>query len=171
MTDSEKLYEDAVAAHGSAVSRLACGYEADVDRRRDLLQVIHIAIWRSISSFNGDCSLKTWVYRVAHNVAATHVLKRKRSSARLVDLETLEREPGAIDGEAEASRRASVAALLILVRKLKPIDRQIILLYLEGETASSIADVTGLSPGNVATKIHRIKHVLRNQFESEENNG
>ena len=60
MTDSEKLYEDAVAAHGSAVSRLACGYEAEADRRRDRLQLIHIAIWRSLESFNGDCSLKTW---------------------------------------------------------------------------------------------------------------
>jgi len=98
-------------------------------------------------------------------------LNRKRSSARLVDLESLDAEPGAIDGEAEASHRASVATLLNLVRKLKPIDQQIILLYLEGETASSIADVTGLSPGNVATKIHRIKRVLRTQFESEENNG
>ncbi len=58
-----------------------------------------------------------------------------------------------------------MARLLRLIRRLKPLDRQIILLYLEGERAVSIAEVTGLSPGNVATKIHRIKRLLRRQFD------
>ena len=163
--DLGKLYEEAVATHQAALNRLARGYEADADRRRDLLQLIHIAIWQSLSTFNGRCSLSTWVYRVAHNVAATHILRNRRDSARLVDIEALEAEPGFADGQIEADRRDEVASLLTLVRGLKPLDRQIILLYLEGEPASSVAEVTGLSPGNVATKIHRIKKLLRRQFD------
>ena len=165
MGDYRELYKDAVATHGAALSRLARGYEADADRRRDLLQLIHIAIWQSLRLFDGRCSLRTWVYRIAHNVAATHVLRSRRASARLVGLEALEAEPGLVDGEAEAHRRDSVARLLRLIQRLKPLDRQIILLYLEGEPAASIAEVTGLSPGNVATKIHRIKRPLRRQFD------
>ena len=163
--DHEKLYEEAVATHSAALNRLARGYEADADRRRDLLQLIHIAIWQSLGSFNGRCSLRTWVYRVAHNVAATHILRSRRASARLVAVEALEAEPGFADGQTEADQRDAVARLLRLVRGLKPLDRQIILLYLEGEPASSVAEVTGLSPGNVATKIHRIKKLLRRQFD------
>ena len=48
----------------------------------------------------------------------------------------------------------------MFLNRLKPLDRQIILLYLEGEQAASIAEVTGLSPVNVAAKVHRIKALL-----------
>lgn len=54
--------------------------------------------------------------------------------------------------------------LMTLIRSLKPIDRQVVLLFLEGMDAAEIAEVTGLSPGNVATKIHRIKNVLMRRF-------
>jgi RNA polymerase sigma-70 factor (ECF subfamily) len=39
--------------------------------RRDLLQEIHLALWRSFATFDDRCSLRTWVYRVAHNVATS----------------------------------------------------------------------------------------------------
>ena len=161
------LFEQAIAENSSSLGRLARSYEADADKRRDLLQQIQIAIWRSLPSFNGGCSLRTWVYRVAHNVAASHVLRAKRSSSRLVDLEGLEEEPNSIDGQAQVERADSVAVLLDLIQRLKPLDRQIILLYLEGERAADIGDVTGLTEGNVATKIHRIKKILQRQFASE----
>ena len=168
MEQYEQLYKDAIETHGAALSRLARGYEDDPDSRRDLLQLIHIAIWQSLSSFDQRCSLRTWVYRVAHNVAASHVLRSRRTSARLVDLDALETEPGFADGAEHADRRYSVAKLLRMIHRLKPLDRQIILLYLEGESAASIAEVTGLSPGNISTKIHRLKHLLRCQFDKGE---
>ncbi len=164
MSRADKLYDEAIALHGPALSRLARGYEADPDKRRDLLQEIHIALWRSFGPFDGRCSLRTWVYRVAHNVATSHIVRRKRASTRLVELDALESEPGAVDGETNANRRHSLTRLVELVHKLKPLDRQIILLYLEGEQASSIAEVTGLSAVNVATKIHRMKKLLSRQF-------
>lgn len=52
-----------------------------------------------------------------------------------------------------------------LIHKLHPQDRQLILLYLENLDATSIADITGLTGSNVATKIHRIKPLLRQQFQ------
>ena len=54
--------------------------------------------------------------------------------------------------------------LLDLIHRLKPLDRQVTLLYLEGEAAGAIAEVTGLSASNVATKIHRIKRVLKEKY-------
>jgi len=54
--------------------------------------------------------------------------------------------------------------LLDLIYQLKPLDRQIILLYLEGEAAGPIAEVTGISAPNVATKIHRIKRMLTQKY-------
>jgi RNA polymerase sigma-70 factor (ECF subfamily) len=63
----DDLYEQVTTQFGAALDRLARSYEADPDKRRDLLQEIHFAVWRSLATFGGQCSLRTWVYRVAHN--------------------------------------------------------------------------------------------------------
>jgi RNA polymerase sigma-70 factor (ECF subfamily) len=164
MDGIDELYKEARAAHGAALQRLARGYETDPERQRDLLQEIHIELWRSLRLFDSRCSLRTWVYRVAHNVGASHILSRRRAAARLVDLDALEAEPGFVDGEEHANQQYSVSRLLDRIYRLKPLDRQIILLYLEGEQAASIAEVAGLSAVNVATKIHRIKKLLNRQL-------
>jgi RNA polymerase sigma-70 factor (ECF subfamily) len=157
----QDLYENAVTAHGPALVRLARSYEADPDRRQDLLQEIHFALWRSFASYDSRCSVRTWTYRVAHNVAASHVLRHRRHGARdLVSLDALERGTYAVDGERIAGQRIEHDWLHALLRQLKPLDRQLMLLYLEGFDAASIGEVSGLSPGNVTTKIHRIKKIL-----------
>lgn len=161
----DELYEEASAAFGAAVQRLARGYESEPDRRRDLVQEIHLALWRSLASFDGRCSMRTWVYRVAHNVAASHVIRERRFNSRnLVGLDDLEDLPAATDGEREADERIALEKLARLIRRLRPVDRQVILSYLDGLDAASIAEITGLSSGNVATKVHRVKRVLANWF-------
>jgi len=158
--DQDQFYIQAQAEHGECVRRLVRGYESDADRQRDLLQEIHIELWRSLKRFDQRCSLRTWVYRVAHNVAADHLAKRRKVSERLVELEALSADPTARAGEAHERRREELVELQALIHRLAPLDRQIILLYLEGASAAEIADVTGLTPGNTATKIHRIKKLL-----------
>lgn len=158
------LYEQAVVEHGTMIRRLVYGYEADPEQRRDLFQEIHLELWRSLELFDGRCALRTWVYRVAHNVAASHIMRQRRIAARLVDLETLDIEPAAVDGEAQADHRYAAQKLLDLIRRLRPADRQIILLYLEGQSAAEIAEITRLSASNIGAKIHRIKKLLQHQY-------
>ena len=52
----------------------------------------------------------------------------------------------------------------VLVRSLAPLDRQLILLHLEGLEPSEIAEVPGLTKTNVTTKVHRIKALLAKRF-------
>jgi RNA polymerase sigma-70 factor (ECF subfamily) len=162
--EQDALYAQAIREHAAMIRRVGRGYEADPDRRRDLLQEIHLELWRSLRSFDRRCALRTWVYRVAHNVGASHIVRRRRIADRLVDLEAMEAEPASQDGPADADHRQAADRLLGLIHQLRPADRQIILLYLEGETASEIAEVTGLSASNIATKIHRIKKLLQRQY-------
>lgn len=89
-----------------------------------------------------------------HNVGASHVARSRRLAARLEDLETAEARISSVDGESEVVRRFSATVILSLIYRLKPVNRLVILLYLEGEGAGSIAEVTGFSASNVATKIH-----------------
>jgi RNA polymerase sigma-70 factor (ECF subfamily) len=160
----DALYHQALGAFGPAIRRLARGYEANREAQRDLVQDIHFELWRSLAHFDQRCSLRTWVYRIAHNVGASHVMRSRRASAGLVDLEELDASQPGHDGELEAAQRLSAVALLDLVRRLRPLDRQVILLYLEGETAADIAEITGLTATNVATRIHRIKRLLKQMY-------
>ena len=161
----DQLYERACAEYGPALERLARSYEADPDRRRDLLQEIHLATWKSLRGFEGQCSLRTWIYRVAHNVSASHVIRDRRTGSRsLVSLEELESHPETTDPEAVLDRQKTIEQLHALIQKLKPLDREIILLYLEGLDGAAIGEITGISPANAAVKIHRIKRILSTRF-------
>ena len=150
---------------GPALQRLARAYEADPDKQRDLLQEIHLALWRSFDKFEDRCSLRTWVYRVAHNTAASHVMRERRTNSRnLATLEDLESAEDATDHAGQAEQRLALERLLELIQQLRPLDRQVMLLYLEEMDAASIGEITGLSTGNVRILIHRIKNVLARRF-------
>jgi RNA polymerase sigma-70 factor (ECF subfamily) len=161
----DELYREATRAHGAALERLARASQADPDKRQDLLQEIHLALWRSFARFDGRCSTRTWIYRVAHNVAATHVLEDRRMKSReLLSLDELDAIRDSGDAADPADRKMALDRLLMLIQQLKPLDRQVVLMFLEGESAAEIAEVTGISAGNVATKIHRIKNILARRF-------
>jgi len=161
----EQRYAEAAAAFGPALERLARAYERDADKRRDLLQEIHVALWRSLARFDGRCSLRTWVYRVAHNTATSKVLRPQANAPSIVALDDrLESIAAAVSEEEVLDRRRALERLHGLISRLRPLDRQVMLLYLEQIDAASIAEITGLSAANVATKVRRIKQLLIQRF-------
>lgn len=162
----DQRYQEAIDAYGPALARLARAYEADADIRRDLLQDIHVAIWRSFETFDGRCSVRTWIYRVAHNTATSHAIRQRRRPGAWVSLEDLDVISPAASPEQDADDRQTLDRLLTLVRNLAPLDRQLMLSYLEGLDAAATAEITGLSAVNVATRIHRIKKLLATRFNS-----
>jgi RNA polymerase sigma-70 factor (ECF subfamily) len=97
-------------------------------------------------------------------VAASYVIRERRILSSLVTLEELETLPDQAKGPETAYQRLNFDRLSALIQRLKPLDRQVIVCYLEDMDAASIGEVTGLSPGNVAIRIHRIKNVLAKWF-------
>lgn len=160
------LFDQAVAAYGPALQRLTLAYESVPDRRADLLQEIYLALWQSLQNFDGRCALGTWVYRVAHNTA-TSVSIRRRDRLRLVSLDDIDVPADAVSPARALDEQRARSRLLELVHRLKPLDRQIVLLYLEGLDAAATGEIVGLSAANVATRIHRLKKVLAQQFHGE----
>lgn len=166
MASAEDLYEEAVRTYGAALDRLSRAYEADPDKRRDLLQDIHLDLWRSFEGFDARCSLRTWIYRVAHNVAASHVMSGRRARSRqLLSIEEVDIADPKGTSEQAIERTIALEKLMNLIHELKPLDRQLMLLFLEGVDATSIGEITGLSAGNVATRIHRLKTLLTTRFQ------
>ncbi|MDJ0643739.1 MAG: sigma-70 family RNA polymerase sigma factor [Erythrobacter sp.] len=162
-TRQEQLYRQAGDNFAPAIARLARAVERDPEKAHDLEQEIHCAIWSSLARFEGQSALKTWVYRVAHNIAADHVSRSVRRP-RQVPLDEIEALPAAQNPESEAAEAHALAQVAELIRKLPPLDAQVIVLWLEGEKGTDIAQITGLSASAVSVRVHRIKALLAQEF-------
>jgi RNA polymerase sigma-70 factor (ECF subfamily) len=164
MSDTQDtLYRQAGAQFAPAIARLARSVELDPEKARDLEQEMHCALWTSLARFDRRCGLKTWVYRVAHNVAADHVARSVRGPRR-VPLEDIDTLPAPGNVEAETAEALVLAQLAELIRRLPPTDMQVIVLWLEGESAAAMAEITGLSAGAINVRVHRIKALLASHF-------
>ena len=164
-TAQDEQYKLASAEFGDAIGRLAYAYERDAEKRKDLVQNIHFELWRSFKIFDGRSSVRTWVYRVAHNAGASHIMKNKRISQNTyLNLDDIGEIPDQTDVVDAFERIDQLEHLMTLIQRLSPTDRQIITLYLEGLDGAAIGDVVGISAGTTATKIHRIKYKLSELF-------
>jgi RNA polymerase sigma-70 factor (ECF subfamily) len=162
----DELYADAAAAYKHALERLVRAYEANEDKRRDLLQEVHLAVWQSFERYEGRCSMRTWVYRVAHNTAASYLLRESRRSAeKWISVDEIDSLPDTASADPSADRRLDLERLLQWIRRLKPMERQLMLLYLEDLDAESIGEITGMSAGSVRVHIHRIKSALARRLQ------
>ncbi len=165
--DQDARYKEAAERFGPALQRLARASEANPDRRRDLLQDMHVALWRSFALFDGRCQLSTWVYRVAHNTAARHVGRESRHNKAQLSLDDISHLPDRRSVAAALEESDALDRLSTWIRRLKIPDRQVLTLYLEDLPAAEIADITGLSPGAVATRISRLKAQLAKDFQEQ----
>lgn len=164
----QRQFEALLREHQRIVFKVANVYAHDAHAREDLAQEIAAQLWRSFQSFDAArAKFSTWMYRVALNVAISHVRSTKRAGADL--LESLDDEHCESIAAGDAShvealqRDERTAALHAFIRSLDPLNRALVLLYLEDRSYAEIADVLGISETNVATKLNRIKHTLRAQ--------
>jgi RNA polymerase sigma-70 factor (ECF subfamily) len=163
----DMLFEQVAYDFAAPLARLVRAHEADPALQQDLLQDVHLALWRSLQSFDQRCSLRTWVYRVAHHVAATHILRSRRRKARqFTTLDDPEFPSARTDVAAEVDAAQVLERLYALIQYLAPLDREIIILHLEGLPTDEIAEITGLSSTNTHTKIHRIRQLLATRVNS-----
>jgi RNA polymerase sigma-70 factor (ECF subfamily) len=148
-----------MTAFGPALARVAAGYEADPAERDDLLQEIAIALWRALPRFRGECSERTFVYRVAHNRGLTHRARRRRRHPPL-DLapEPVDPHP---DPEASVAASQRHERLAGAVRQLDAALRVVVLLTLEGLSNREVAEVVGITENNVAVRLTRARGKLR----------
>jgi RNA polymerase sigma-70 factor (ECF subfamily) len=161
--EQDDWYSRVAAQWGPALQRVARSCEADPDRRRDVLQDMHVAIWKSHKLFDGRCSERTWIYRIATNVAANHVTRERRRNAPLISLDLADDIP--VDDTSNTTEKdLALRKLFDIIDRLGNPDRSVITLYLEGLDAASIGEITGMTPGAIATRISRIKSLLARLF-------
>jgi RNA polymerase sigma-70 factor (ECF subfamily) len=154
-------FEDVFTQYGALLSRVANSYEANEAMQQELLQEIAIAVWQGLSRFKGDSSVKTYILKIAHNRAVTHVA----SQVKRVDTHRYESDTLGSDGyqspqyspEVVSSQQQSLARLLKVVRALPLQPRQVLTLSLEGLSYDEIAEVCGISKNHVGVILKRAK--------------
>lgn len=163
LTTSAGLFLPVVEANKGILYKVANAYCDNPEDRKDLVQEIIVQLWKSFGTYSGQYRYSTWIYRIALNVAISFYRKESRRK------EIANPLPESIlfftdDGENDIEENTS--ALQRFITELKELDKALILLYLEERPQREIAQIMGISESNVATRIGRIKHVLKQKFEA-----
>jgi len=128
----------------------------------ELTQDVFMKVFRHLSSFKGDSSFSTWIYRIAYNTAISETRKRKQEFLAIEEAQISNvSEEEVADALGHLDNSEQVAQLEAALRLLPEDDRFIILLYyMQEKTVEEVAGITGLTVSNVKTKLHRIRKKL-----------
>jgi RNA polymerase sigma-70 factor, ECF subfamily len=156
------LFTELIRENKGIIFKISNAYASNKEDRDDLAQEIIYNLWKSYSGsgFRPDYKFSTWMYRIALNVAISFCRKEQRARRRVAYSENLlvvDDDVGPPGSEVEKD----LALLLQFIGALKEIDKSIILLYLGDKSYKEIAEITGITESNVATKIGRIKDKLK----------
>lgn len=156
----EARFARILEAFGPSLDRLAAAYEAEPAERDDLLQEISFALWQALPGFRGECSERTFVYRIAHNRGLTHRARRRiRVTEPLDSVEAV--ADSAPDPEQTLARTLNRERLMAAVRRLPEGARQVVVLSLSGLAAAEIGEVLGISENNAAVRLSRARRALK----------
>lgn len=120
----------------------------------DLFQDVLINLWRGFDKFRGESAISTWIWRVSLNTCITSISKLKKGNREL----NAEADPILDEGVENGQQ---IKQLYERIRQLGPIDRGIVLLWLEGMSYEEIAQVIGTSVKNISVRLYRIKQELK----------
>ena len=153
---NEKEFLELVEKNQNIVHKVCHMFAQDEDIRRDLFQEITIKLWMGHKSFNGKAAITTWMYRVALNTAISLQRKEKKNQTQPLNpnIQPIDESDDNKIGQQEIDQ------LYVAINLLEPVDKAIILLYLEEKKYDEIAEIIGITRSHVGVKITRIKKKL-----------
>jgi RNA polymerase sigma-70 factor (ECF subfamily) len=158
--DSQTRFFAELDAHRRILSKVTRTYCREPADREDLAQEIVVQLWRSFPRFDGRSKFSTWMYQVALNVAISYQ-RSEIVRARYV----ISDEAQILDAVDQTNDEPQEVGLIYeFIDSLNPLDRALVLLYLDGNSHQEISQVLGISTTNVATKMSRLKQAMQLQF-------
>ncbi|MCF7832662.1 MAG: sigma-70 family RNA polymerase sigma factor [Candidatus Marinimicrobia bacterium] len=158
--NDEKQFEYLIVENHALIMKVCLMFHHDRNGQEDLFQDICVNIWKGLSSFKGNASISTWLYRVALNTALAEKRKLKN------DPMLFAAEIQDIPEELPEAKSDKVQALYAGIDHLKPTEKAIIFLYLEEKTYKQIAEIIGITEKNISVKLVRIKRKLEDTINS-----
>ena len=162
MAPDKESFVELLRENRKIVFKICNSYCSNKDDRDDLAQEIVFNLWKSFATFTPDYKFSTWMYRIGLNVAISFYRKEIRAlqfSPYSENLMVFEDDTGY-----QAEKESNLNRLQQFIFELNEIDKSIMLLYLDDKNYREIAEITGITESNVATKISRIKDKLKSKF-------
>ncbi len=159
---STQQFEQTIGKYKKSLVRIVASYEANPALQEELHQEILLAIWQGLPRFQGASAEHTFVYRIAYNQAMNHVAKHSRIPGH-EEIEGIESK--GLGPEQSLLKDERIVKLILAIRKLPVLQRQLMTLTLEGISYRDIAEISGLSQSNVGVQINRAKAKLKKMFE------
>jgi len=160
---SETEFIRIIKDNEGVIFKITTMYTNNSIEQQDLYQDVVYQLWKSFKSFRGESKISTWMYRVAMNTALTRLRRDKRMADKVsIDKVILEQTEN-YNPQFEERLKLMYAH----IKRLNELEKGIMLLLLEGKKYEEIAEITGLSPSNVGTRISRIKEKLKQQIVKE----
>lgn len=159
----EAVFDRALQENGPSLLRLAAAYTNAEGDRDDLFQEIAFAIWQALPGFRGDSSVRTYLFRIAHNRGTAYLASRRPAQA--LDREELRLHDPMPNPERRLEIEEQRRNLLAAVRKLPIVYRHVITLALEGLSYPEMAEVLGVTESNVGIRLNRARKALRKILE------
>ncbi|MFD1631958.1 RNA polymerase sigma factor [Pseudopedobacter beijingensis] len=155
MTDQEHVFKEIFQKNSKKIYHLCYGYTNDEESANDLLQETFIKVWQNLDKFRNQAMISTWIYRIAVNTCLTHLRKENRQAKD-------ELTPSIIAEHKEeiSEKQEQIKTLYKCIAQLEETDRLIITMVLDELPYNEIAEISGISEGNLRVKIHRIKNKL-----------
>ena len=157
INEQQRRFVEWTGEYRAILHHVVNGFAAGEDRN-DLLQEVLLAVWKSIPAFRGQAKPSTYLYRVSHNAALLWTRTEKNYQKRITRFSAWVPDDSAHVKDSLEEER--LAHLYSAIRELKPLDRSLILMSLDGVSYRDLAEVLGLSESNVGVKINRIKNQL-----------
>ncbi|PXV67993.1 RNA polymerase sigma-70 factor (ECF subfamily) [Dysgonomonas alginatilytica] len=154
-SEAEKIFIEMIRQHERVIYKVCSFYISDDYPMEDLYQEVVCNLWRAFPKFRNECTVSTWIYRIALNTCISGIRKVVRQPQR-VPIAMLHESLIQPDDMGE-----SIKEMYRLIHQLKTLERAIVLLYLEEKSYQEIADITGLTLSNVGTKLKRAKEKLK----------
>jgi RNA polymerase sigma factor (sigma-70 family) len=157
-----KEFEALLHSHQAIVFKVANTYCWHTDDRADLVQEIVAQVWRAWPRYDPARTFSTWMYRIALNVAISFVRKEIRQREVTVPLDETVHDTASVTDDGVLADR--LQRLRAFVDRQPPLDRALLLLYLEDKSQREISEILGITQTNVSTKIGRLKEKIRSEI-------
>lgn len=158
MQVSEKQFLENILQNRGIILKICRIYRRDQDDQDDLYQEIILNAWRSYPHFEGRSKFSTWLYRVALNTALSETRKDKFFGL----FDSIEHGQHVVDIEIEDNEKQQM--LYRAIDQLDPMEKTIVILYLEDLPYSEISEISGLTESNVGVRLHRLKEKIKKMF-------
>lgn len=149
-------FQALLETHKRLLYKVCRAFGREAADRDDLAQEIAVQLWRAFPSFDERAAFSTWMYRIALNVAISYQRRERTRTRHIIsDDERLLDAPDLRDAPPELD------ALFARIERLPPLDKALVLLYLDGHSHREIGQVLGIREHNVAVRINRLKQAMR----------